>query len=212
MFKTLILAATAATLIAPFARAETPEPPYRWTCKVDGYYALKVTPETLAHTLAETWADGPLTITIKPRSEARQQTLRNTGGGDNIGEAGHWLSTSYAVQVKGTDPVLFGTHDDGDTDDSAVRFDYPHVANPAPYQHRDLLSTEVIYWNVNGPKRLLLHRADKDWTFMVYMGDLHTDADARHLNITAPPINREKYTFDAEAEVTLLTGPCVQES
>jgi hypothetical protein len=207
MLKSLMFAATAATLIAPLAHAESPEQPYRWTCKV-GFYTTKVTPDGQARTDVD-FSLGPIIVTVKPRSEAGQQSLRFWGAGDNLSRA----STHYTIAIEGRPRELFGTDDDADRAVSAVEFHYSHPLGALPpYPHRDLSDVAATYWvDYGSPRQLLMQRADKDWTIILYMGGLRTDMEARHLNITMPHL-KYSLTFSAEASVTLLTGPCVQTS
>jgi hypothetical protein len=161
----------AALLCMPAYGAETPQQPYRWTCKAQGFFAMTVTPDGVEHPVAEPMPPNPIQITIRERSQY------------SFGQIGPYEGR-YVISLEGHDVGAF-TFKGEDYYPSGARLRFSSLAD----QPGQLDSVEAIYWGSPveyKPTLLSLRRADKDWVFFVYKGDLTTDAEARRLNIQAP--------------------------
>ena len=191
----------AALLCLPAYGAEAPEEPYRWTCKADGFFEMKVTPDGVAHPGVNRDEIGPIHITIRRRSE----DTTSPDDGPSLGG----FDTRYVVVVQqdGGKYQPF-TNVEGPVDYyySGVKFRFTAERDPVA-RRKGLKGVEAVYWvqsHIQGV--LTLEPAEKDWVFFVYDGFLMTDVEARHNSITAPG-----FRWEAEATVHFLTGPCVRE-
>ena len=195
----------AALLCFPVYGAELPEQPYRWTCKAQGYFEMKATPDGGGHPIADTQPMAPILITIRRRSDDASSLADGPGLGG--------LDSRYVVvvQQEGTRSQPF-SNAAGAVDHyySGVSFLFP--TDPDPVNRRKgLRGVEAIYWMHNSIHGVLsLQPAEKDWVFFVYAGSLTTDAEARGANIKYP-FNRLGASWEAEANVHFLTGPCVRD-
>jgi hypothetical protein len=74
--------------------AETPQRPYRWTCKAQGFFAMTVTPDGVGHPAAEPMPANPIQITIRKRS---QYSFERIGP----------YESSYVISLEGHDVGAF---------------------------------------------------------------------------------------------------------
>jgi hypothetical protein len=78
MVRQLLAAALALTCALPAFGAGPDEPPYRWTCKALGYFALEVTPEGQVKPIVDRSPSDPISIVIRKRTKESRAGLIET--------------------------------------------------------------------------------------------------------------------------------------
>jgi hypothetical protein len=168
---------------------------------------MRVTPDGAAHPAAETFP-APIRITIRKRSEVGWEIQKYSEARSPL--AG--FDVRYVITLEGQSIGLpFMTPPGGGVDLLPSGVDFRARVDQTAPQRQALEDVEAIYWRWprRAPIVLSLRRADRDWVFFIYQSDLITDAEVRHLNTYVPT---QVPQIEAGAEVSFLTGACVQDS
>jgi hypothetical protein len=166
-------------------------PPYGWTCKSQGFFGTDVSPDGKPAPVVDTSLIGPVSIVIKARSSEIKVERPYPMS------AVFPLDDRYAVGFTSESGTVFdGKLDDMEASGAHLRF-----------ENNALTRVSAIYFRGDYPSILTLEKADKDWVFSVYSGELTSDAEARHLNITSSSVRPRS---EAKASIFFMTGPCVR--
>jgi hypothetical protein len=183
----------ALTLTLPAIGALSEEkPPYEWTCRSQGYFEMKVSPDGKITPVADTSLTDPISILIRRRvDDVPSDTLPR--------DMTFPFDDEYVVGFTGKQAEPF-SEEPSDLETSGARF----------YSGKQgLYEVSAMYYEHYRPYVLTLKTADKDWVFSIQSGSLTTDSEARHMNITLP--SKLYGPSVPEASVFFMTGPCVRD-